>query len=108
MAGIVNGKSQIAALRAAVESGVSSLRGNKAGYKLGLRINSDVLDAEQQLYASRRDLAKARYETILQGLKLKAAAGVLSGQDVVSINGLLARCKEPAFYRACGAIETCG
>jgi outer membrane protein TolC len=49
------------------------IAGNQMGYKLGIRINSDVLGAEQQIYISRRDLAKARYDTLFQGLKLKAA-----------------------------------
>jgi outer membrane protein len=89
-AGIVNGLSQAEALQSAVESGESSVKGNQAGYKHGLRINSDVLNAQQQLFASKRDLAKARYDTLLEGLKLKAAAGVLSESDVVVINGLLA------------------
>jgi outer membrane protein len=65
------------------------VKGNQAGYKLGLRINSDVLNAQQQLFASKRDLAKARYDTLFAGLKLKAAAGVLSESDVQVINGLL-------------------
>ncbi len=88
-AGIVNGVAQSEALESAVESGESSVKGNQAGYKLGLRINSDVLNAQQQLFASKRDLAKARYDTLLAGLKLKAAAGVLSESDVKVINGLL-------------------
>lgn len=90
-AGIVNGVSQTEAFQAAVESGESSVKGNRAGYKLGLRINSDVLNAQQQLFVSKRDLAKARYETLFAGLKLKAAAGVLSESDVKVINGLLQR-----------------
>ncbi len=88
-AGIVNGVSQTEALQSAVESGESSVKGNQAGYKLGLRINSDVLNAQQQLFVSKRDLAKARYDTLFAGLKLKAAAGVLSEADVKVINGLL-------------------
>jgi outer membrane protein len=88
-AAIISGLSQIEALESAVESGQSSVKGNKAGYQLGIRINSDVLGAEQQLYASQRDLAKARYDTLFQGLKLKAAAGALSEADVVTVNALL-------------------
>jgi outer membrane protein len=88
-AGIMNGLSQVEALESAVESGTSAVRGNQMGYKLGIRINSDVLGAEQQLYTSRRDLAKARYDTLFQGLKLKAAAGVLAETDLAAINGLL-------------------
>ena len=90
-AGILSGIAQTEALRAAIESGESSVKGNQAGYKLGIRINSDVLNAQQQLYASRRDLVKARYDTLLQGLKLKAAAGVLNESDVEMINGMLVK-----------------
>ncbi|WP_237248366.1 TolC family outer membrane protein [Sideroxyarcus emersonii] len=88
-AGIINGVSQAEALQSAVASGESSVKGNQAGYKLGLRINSDVLNAQQQLFASKRDLAKARSDTLLAGLKLKAAAGVLSEADVQVVNMLL-------------------
>ena len=87
---IINGLAQIDALESAVESGNSSVKGNKIGYQLGIRINSDVLAAEQQLYTSQRDLVKARHDTLLQGLKLKAAAGVLTEADLEGINGLLA------------------
>lgn len=88
-AGIVKGLAQADALRAAIKASVSSVKGNRAGYELGLRINSDVLNAQQQLYASQRDLVKARYDTLLEGLKLKAAAGVLTEADVDTINGML-------------------
>lgn len=88
-AGIANGLAQIEALDSAVASGQSAVKGNQVGYRLGIRINIDVLNAQQQLYASQRDLTKARYDTLLHGLKLKAAAGVLSEADVSAINGLL-------------------
>ena len=67
------------------------MKGNQTGYKHGLRINSDVLNAQQQLFAARHDLAKARYDTLLEGLKLKAAAVVLSESDLEAINSLLRR-----------------
>jgi hypothetical protein len=54
-----------------------------------IRINIDVLNAEQQFYGAQRDLAKARYDTLFQGLKLKAAAGVLSETDVTTLNAML-------------------
>lgn len=88
-AGIVGGLAQAGALKASVESGESSVKGNQAGYRLGIRINSDVLNAQQQLFTSRRDLIKAKYDTLLQGLKLKAAVGVLSEADIEAINGML-------------------
>jgi outer membrane protein len=86
---MVSGISQIRALRAAIEASINSVKGNIAGYKLGLRINSDVLDAQRQRYAAERDLAKARYETVLQGIKLKAAAGTLQVVDLMAINAML-------------------
>lgn len=89
-AGVVNGVAQIDALNSAVESGESAVKGSRAGYRLGLRINLDVLNAEQQLYSAKKDLAKARYDTLLQGLKLKAAAGTLEEADLLAVNALLA------------------
>ncbi len=88
-AGIINGVAQTEALQSAVEAGENSVKGNQTGYKHGLRINSDVLNAQQQLFAARHDLTKARYDTLLEGLKLKAAAGVLSESDLEVINSLL-------------------
>jgi outer membrane protein len=81
---------QISALQTAVASGENSAKGNRVGYVLGIRINSDVLNAEQQLFASRRDLAQARYDALLQGLKLKAAVGALQESDINAISALLA------------------
>lgn len=89
-AGIANGLAQIEALESAVASGESAVKGNQVGYRLGIRINIDVLNAQEQLYTSQRDLSKARYDTLFQGLKLKAAAGVLSEEDLAVINSLLA------------------
>jgi outer membrane protein len=88
-AAIVNGLAQIEALESAVESSTSSVKGNQVGYKLGIHMNIDVLNAEQQLYTAQRDLVKARYDTLLQGLKLKAAAGTLGEEDVYAVNQLL-------------------
>jgi outer membrane protein len=88
-AGIVRSLAQVRALQSAVHSGESAVTGNLKGYQLGIRINSDVLTAQQQLFVARRDLAKARYDTLLQGLKLKAAAGELEASDLAAVNGLL-------------------
>lgn len=88
-AGVVNGLAQIAALVTAVDSSQSAVNGRHAGYKAGVYSNIDVLNAEQQFYTAQRDLVKARYETLLQALKLKAAAGVLGEGDLVATNGLL-------------------
>jgi outer membrane protein len=87
---VVSGIAQIRSLRAAINASINSVKGNIAGYKAGLRINSDVLDAQRERYAAERDLAKARYDTVLQGIKLKAAAGTLRGFDLSAVNAMLA------------------
>ena len=87
--GVTNGLAQVKALEAAEVSSNSALESNKLGYQVGIRINIDVLNAQQQLYSTKRDLAKARYDTLMNSLKLKAAAGTLSEGDVVAVNVLL-------------------
>ncbi|MDR2451193.1 MAG: TolC family outer membrane protein [Candidatus Accumulibacter sp.] len=86
--GVVNGLAQIRALDAALVSSVSALESNRLGYDVGVRINIDVLNAEQQVYLTRRDLAKARFDTLLAQLQLKAAVGTLGEADLERINPL--------------------
>lgn len=86
---VVNGLEQIEALQSAVQTSRSAVEANKVGYRIGTRINIDVLNAEQQLYTAQRDLFKARIDTLLQGLRLKAATGILQEADLQTINFLL-------------------
>lgn len=87
--GVSNGLAQVKALEAAERSAQSAVESNQLGYEVGVRINIDVLNAEAQLYQTRANLAKARYDTIMNGLRLKASTGVLAEDDVVQINTLL-------------------
>ncbi|GAB3539424.1 TolC family outer membrane protein [Noviherbaspirillum agri] len=87
--GVNSGLAQVKALEAAEVSSQSALESNRLGYQVGVRINIDVLNAQQQLYSTRRDLAKARYDTIVNSLKLKSAAGTLKEEDLVQVNSLL-------------------
>ena len=89
--GVNAGLAQVRALEAAELSSKSALDSNRLGYQVGVRINIDVLNAQQQLFETRRDLARARYETILNGLRLKSAAGSLGEEDVSQVNALLGR-----------------
>jgi outer membrane protein len=89
-AGVINGVTQVEALNTALASARSALKGNQVGYQLGLKINVDVLNAQQQLYTTQRDWTKARYDTLMQGLKLKAATGTLTQADLQGINAMLA------------------
>lgn len=88
--GVSSGLAQVAAYEAAEVSSQSSLDSNLLGYQVGIRINIDVLNAQQQLYTTRQTLAKARYDTIVNGLRLKSAAGSLKEDDLLAVNGLLA------------------
>ena len=86
--GVTNGLAQVQALEAALVSSQSALESNKLGYEVGVRINIDVLNAEQQVYVTKRDLVKARFDTLLAQLKLKAAVGSLGEADLEKINPL--------------------
>ena len=61
---VINGIALVSALEQALVSSQSALDSNKLGYEVGVRINIDVLNAQQQLFLTRRDLAVARYSTI--------------------------------------------
>jgi outer membrane protein len=87
---VINGVAQVAALEQALVSSQSALDSNKLGYEVGVRINIDVLNAQQQLFSTRRDLAVARYNTITNSLRLKAAAGSLREDDLEEVNRALA------------------
>lgn len=87
--GVTSGLSQVKAYEAALTSSQSALDANKLGYEVGVRINIDVLNAQGQLYDTRQKLAKARLDTLLAQLKLKAAAGNLIEEDLAKINALL-------------------
>lgn len=84
-----SGLAQIRALEAGEESSRKALEANQTGYEVGVRINLDVLAAQQQLFATQRDLARARYGALVDGLRLKAAAGQLTEADLDAINRLL-------------------
>jgi outer membrane protein len=89
--GVLSGQGQVKALEAAEVSTQSALDANKLGYQVGVRINIDVLNAQSQLFQTKRDLAVARYNVLLGHLKLRQANGSLKPEDVAPINGLLAR-----------------
>ena len=87
--GVNSGLGQVKALEAAEKSSQLALDSNLLGYQVGVRINIDVLNAQQQLYTTRRDLAKARYDVLVNGLRLKQTAGTLQEDDLQAVNGLL-------------------
>jgi protease secretion system outer membrane protein len=84
--GVINGVVQVKAFEQALKSNEIALEGTKKGFGAGLRSNVDVLNAQQKLLESRRNLAKARYMYILDRLMLKDAAGVLTDSDIDEVN----------------------
>jgi outer membrane protein len=86
---VANGIAAVAALEQALVSSQSALDSNKLGYEVGVRINIDVLNAQQQLFSTRRDLAVARYNTITNHLRLKSASGSLAESDLEEVNRAL-------------------
>ncbi len=87
--GVNSGLAQITALEAAEKSSQLALDSNLLGYQVGVRINIDVLNAQQQLFTTQRDLAKARYDVLVSGLRLKGLAGALGEDDLRVVNALL-------------------
>ena len=82
---------QVSALEAAESSSKLALEATQLGFKVGVRVNIDVLNAQAQLYTTQAQLAKARYDLIMAGLRLRQASGRLTPADVASVNGLLLR-----------------
>lgn len=87
--GVVNGMAQVQALQQALVSSSSVLEATKTGQEVGVRTNLDVLNAQQQLYATRRDLYQAEYNYLTSKLRLKAAVGTLSEDDLKQVNQVL-------------------
>jgi outer membrane protein len=89
--GVLSGQGQVKALEAAEASSQSALDANKLGYQVGVRINIDVLNSQSQLFQTKRDLAKARYDVLVGGLRLRQANGTLKPEDIAQVNNLLAK-----------------
>lgn len=77
---------QVKALGQARVSAQSALDATEAGFEVGTRTTVDVLDARRELFLARRDYAGARYDYILDTLRLKQASGVLGRSDLEQIN----------------------
>jgi protease secretion system outer membrane protein len=79
---VQNSVAKINALERAVASGKELMTATEKSVAGGVRINLDLLNAQQQLYTSQRDLAQARYSYLLALLRLRADAGTLDDRAV--------------------------
>ena len=84
-----NGIAQVKALRQAMASSLSQLESTKLGQEVGVRIEVDVLNAQQLYYSAQRDLTRARFNLLMSRLRLEAEAGELDEDDLRQINEAL-------------------
>lgn len=87
--GVIAAVSSVKALKQAVVSAEKSLEATQAGFEVGTRTIVDVLLQTQVLFNSKRQYARARYDYVLNTLRLKQATGLLTEDDLVSVNQLL-------------------
>ncbi len=87
--GVDSGISRVKALEQAVRSSETAAEAIEAGFQVGTRTSVDVLDAQRELFRTRRDLSEARYGYVLDVLRLKRAAGTLSEHDLRLISAWL-------------------
>jgi len=89
--GVQSLTAQVKALEAAESSSKLALEATQLGYKVGVRVNLDVLNAQTQLFNTQQNLAKARYDVVMTSLRLRQASGQLKADDVSAVNQLLAK-----------------
>ena len=77
---------QVKALDQALISSQSQLDSTKLGYEVGVRTSVDVLNAQQQLFSAKRDLLQARYNYLVNIIRLKSASGLVAEADLQDIN----------------------
>lgn len=77
---------QTKALEQALISSQSQLDSTQLGYEVGVRISVDVLNAQQQLFSAKRDLLQARYNYLVNIIRLKSATGLVAEADLQDIN----------------------
>lgn len=70
------------ALNAAETSGRVALEAKQMGYEVGLRINPDLFNAQQQLFITRRDLMRAQMDALAATLRLRTSAGALGEAEI--------------------------
>ena len=81
-----SGVSKLRAYQKALVSAEALVVSTRQSILGGERVNLDALNAEQQLYSTRRDLAQARYDYLLAWTKLHFYAGTLGEQDLARVD----------------------
>jgi outer membrane protein len=86
---VLSDAARVKARAQAIVSSKSALEATQAGYNVGTRNVVDVLNAQNALYAAERDYANTRYDYVLNQLRLKQQAGLLSPKDVADLSKYL-------------------
>jgi outer membrane protein len=86
---ILTSISRIEALKATVTSAANALEASEAGFEVGIRTMVDVLGEQRNLYRAKRDLSRARYDYLINSIKLQQTTSDLTQNDLELINRLL-------------------
>jgi outer membrane protein len=86
---VMNDVARVAARKQSILSSRSALDATEAGYEVGTRNVVDVLNAQNTLFSALRDYANSRYDYIVNTLRLKEQAGLLSPEDVILLDSFL-------------------
>lgn len=89
--GVTEGVLRVAAMEQAVRSAEQLALSSRRSFDAGARTRLDILNAEQQAWTARRDLAQARFNYLVARVRLKALAGELRADNINEINGWLQR-----------------
>jgi outer membrane protein len=84
--GVVSSVASVKAFEQALVSAESAYQSNVLGQEVGVRTFLDVLNVQQNVYSTRRDLAQAYFNYFIGRLKLKAAIGTLDDADLEDVN----------------------
>lgn len=82
---VMSSSRKIDALVKAVDSSKELMKATEQSIKGGVRINLDLLTAQQTLFTSQRDLAQARYSYLVGLMRLRAASGTLAPDAIREI-----------------------
>ena len=84
--GVNSAVASIQAFEQAFKSAQVAYESNRLGQEVGVRTNLDVLNTQQNVFQARHDVAQAYFNYLIGVLRLKAAVGTLSEQDLEDIN----------------------
>ena len=86
---VISDVSRVEARKKSIVSSQSALDATQAGYEVGTRNVVDVLNAQNTLFIAQRDYSNSRYDYIVNMLRLKEQAGLLSPEDVYKLDSYL-------------------